>query len=63
MIGATGTVRPEMCDIFELDRMSTSKLCFLENALKRRKNMDVFSPAVSGRTVAVAQIEVEGGRA
>jgi hypothetical protein len=40
-----------MCVIFELDRMSTSKLCFLENAPKRQKNMEFFLPAVSGGSI------------
>jgi len=29
-----------MCNFFELDRMSTSKLCCLEKALKQKAAMD-----------------------
>jgi hypothetical protein len=37
-----------MSDFFELDRMSTSKLCFLEKAAKPENHMEVIFRAVPG---------------
>jgi hypothetical protein len=51
--------RSEMCDIFGPAMDGRFKTCFSENALKRQKNMDVFLPAVSGRSMPAATIAIE----